>query len=52
MLSYVLAARSKISSQIKQYIKSKLGLDSHNIFVNINAQNGDPSKGNTSITTH
>ncbi len=52
MLPYIEKAKSKISSQIQQYIKTKTGVGLNNIDVKINAQNGDPSKGNTTLTTH
>ena len=51
MLPYIEKANSKISSQIQQYIKTKTGVDLKRIDVKINAQNGDPSKGNTTIKT-
>ena len=51
MLPYIEKANSKISSQIQQYIKTKTGVDLRRIDVKINAQNGEPSKGNTTIKT-
>ena len=51
MLPYIEKAKAKISSQIQQYIKTKTGVDLKQIDVKINAQNGDPSKGNTTINT-